>query len=119
MDTETLNALSDSFAQSIHDMNGSPSMAELQGHLMGYKEDPALAVHEIDLLNAAMEERQHRVFMQEEEARRLERMSGLGAGMVEQRPNRGVDSGKRVSAVDVEKMAFNPQPGWEEAVGLK
>jgi hypothetical protein len=31
----------------------------------------------------------------------------------------GAGSGKRVTADQVEKMAFNPQPGWEEAVGLK
>jgi DNA polymerase III delta prime subunit len=120
IDGEKLDQLSNTFAERIYTMNGSPSMAELQGHLMGYKDDPELAVNELHLLSEVLEERLHRVSMQEEEARRLERMNGFGQYMERpSRPNKGVGTGRRVSSTDVDKMAFNPQPGWEEAVGLK
>ena len=118
----TLNALSKTFAKNVVDMSASPSMAELQGHLMGYKTDPAAAVNDMFRLEEALNEREHRVALQEEEARRLERMSGImsnATNPIGGTASRGIDSGKRISAEQVEKMPFNPQPGWEEQVGLK
>ena len=125
--SEELAELALLFATKVDDMIGvNPSMAELQGYLLGYKENPALAVKEISMLEESLMERESRVALQEEEARRLEIMAGF-AGNGKGRSGEdddgggggGTGSGRRVTSDQVEKMAFNPQPGWEEAVGLK
>jgi len=120
-DEATLESLSKTFAQNVLAMSATPSMAELQGHLMGYKMDPKAAVDDMSQLEKALSEREHRVALQEEEAKKLARMANM---MSSTNPGKtlsggGAGSGKRVTADQVEKMAFNPQPGWEEAVGLK
>ena len=109
-----VSSLAVEFATRIEEMDGTPSMAELQGHLMGYKEDPTAAVSQIPKLKHAMEERAGIASKQEEEARRMELMSELGG-----RERRARGAGRRITAEEVDKMPFNPQPGWEEQVGLK
>lgn len=123
--SEELAELAVVFATKVDEMVGvNPSMAELQGHLLGYKENPALAVKEISMLEESLMERESRVALQEEEARRLEIMAGFAGNGIGSRGEDdggggGTGSGRRVTSDQVEKMAFNPQPGWEEAVGLK
>ena len=110
--------LADAFAMAVDALPHQCSMAELQGHLMDHKDAPEGAVRSIPGLQIAIEERAHRVALQEEEARRMAAMAGYedtNSGMYVNR-RRG---GRRLTADEVDKMAFNPQPGWEEAVGLK
>jgi chaperone BCS1 len=111
-----VSSLANEFAERIEEMDGNPSMAELQGHLMGYKEDPGAAVDQISKLQVAMDERASMLTKQEEEARRMELMSKFGGGG---EPRRGVRAGRRITAAEVDKMTFNPQPGWEEQVDWK
>ena len=111
--------LASAFSMAVDALPSRCSMAELQGHLMNFKEDPEGAVRDIPALQSAIEGRAHRVAMQEEEARRMAALAGYRDGEAGNRGSRGGRGGRRLTADEVDKMAFNPQPGWEEAVGLK
>ena len=57
--------------------------------------------------------------MQEEEARKMAALAGYRDSGAGSRARGGGRGGRRLTGDEVDKMAFNPQPGWEEAVGLK
>ena len=93
-----------------------PSMAELQGYLLDFKNDPRGAVENVDKLRDTVETRAELQSRQEEESRRLSAIAGFRD---DSSPGRRAPKGRRLSATDVDRMAFNPQPGWEEACGFK
>ena len=111
--------LASAFAMAVDALPGHCSMAELQGHLMDFKEDPEGAVQGIPALQTAIERRAHRVAMQEEVARKMAALAGYRDSGAGSRARGGGRGGRRLTGDEVDKMAFNPQPGWEEAVGLK
>ena len=87
------------------------SMAELQGHLLRYKGRPLEAVENIDELGA--------------EALARQQTSGWGQGTKEAAAEAEGDDGdvsagrggRRLHGSDVDRMAFNPQEGWEDQIG--
>ena len=86
-------------------------MAQLQGHLLRYKNDPEGAIRGISQL-AASENLKHRpagASSSNSESSGDKKVSNAMAG--------GAKRGRRVLTVEeVDKMYFNPQPGWDKDV---
>ena len=97
------------WGEAVSALRVRPSMAELQGHLLNYKESPAEAVAQIHELEASIL------------VGRGSECKAAVAGETTTKtaaPSRPA-ARKRLTAFDVDRVPFNPQEGWEEAVGLK
>jgi len=95
-----------------------PSMAELQGHLLNHKSSPEAAIASIstELAKSISVSRGNANDGAAGSELGLQRGGGESAATGIQR---GGSGRRRLSAFEIEKMPFNPQPGWEEEVGLK
>ena len=99
-------------------MASPPSMAELQGYLMDFKNSPEDAIEGLDKLSDAIGARAELKSKQEQESRRLSAIAGFRED-TEGSQNRRLQKKRNLSATDVDRMVFNPQPGWEEQCGIK
>ncbi len=95
------------FAELISSLDVNPSMADLQGYLVQFKNDTEGALENTDVLRASINSRiVHADNLGDEK---------VAAGAFVSRGS----SGRRLSALDVDKVPFNPQPNWEEECGLR
>lgn len=88
------------FADKIVALAWKPSMADLQGYLLTYKDQPGAALESVD-----------RVLREP----RITARAGLlvpssNSDPSQKRPRKV----KHLSAFDVDRMVFNPQPGWDD-----
>ena len=113
------------FARRVSELGVSVSMAHLQGFLLAFKDDPEAAT---------TDEAMARLRQQIDEAQGSNDGGGgdggAGAGedaksvlanLLEERNGGGkrkTSRGRRITGDEVYRMAFNPQPGWEEMVGM-
>eukprot|EP00468_Gymnochlora_sp_CCMP2014_P004147 CAMPEP_0167746918 /NCGR_PEP_ID=MMETSP0110_2-20121227/3981_1 /TAXON_ID=629695 /ORGANISM="Gymnochlora sp., Strain CCMP2014" /LENGTH=483 /DNA_ID=CAMNT_0007631739 /DNA_START=44 /DNA_END=1492 /DNA_ORIENTATION=+ len=100
LDVQDIDHLSQEWTRSISELKIRPSMAELQGHLLRFKEDPESAVNKVvsELLPAV-------------ETARNAAASGLARGG-HSGSRRRLPVGRRLSAADIDNMTFQPQPNW-------
>jgi len=106
---EELNRLAEEWVSSVSSLAVRPSMAELQGHLLNHKSSPEVAIEQVaSHLAKSIDVSRGKV-------------SSDTAASSEPAQNSSAKPGgkRRLSAFDIDKIAFNPQPGWEEEVGLK
>jgi chaperone BCS1 len=108
------------FARRVSELGVKVSMAHLQGFLLAFKDDPEAAT---------TDEAMARLRQQIDEAQGSND-GGAGAGedaksvlanLLEERNGGGkrkTSRGRRITGDEVDRMAFNPQPGWEEMVGM-
>mmetsp|Transcript_24798 Transcript_24798/g.59660 ORF Transcript_24798/g.59660 Transcript_24798/m.59660 type:complete len:496 (+) Transcript_24798:297-1784(+) len=102
--------LAEDWVKEISELEIRPSMAELQGHLLNFKNSPLVAVERIiPDLQKSIEVTRGKLGQSEEGKEEVKN------SLKSQSKFRGR---KRLSGLDVDRMVFNPQPGWEEEVGL-
>jgi mitochondrial chaperone BCS1 len=96
------------FAQALGKMDINFSIADIQGYLMQYKQSPKQALENTNQLREMV---QSRVVKRSSSEKHNSAQSNF--------EDTNFRAGRRISASDVDKVAFNPQEGWEEEVNLR
>jgi hypothetical protein len=86
-------------------------MAELQGYFLKYKDDPSAAINNVSQMNSNIvvnpPEPSHDAIVQENESE---------AESDEQQTNQQVRGRRVITALELDKMPFNPQYDWEKDI---
>ena len=95
------------FAQTLNEMDDIQfSIADVQGYLMQYKQSPEKALENTNQLREMVQ------------SRTVSSSSSVKKDFSETNHD-AIRTNRRVTASEVDKMAFNPQEGWEEQVNLR